>query len=1021
MDRLHLTNLVPSDTTDIHLSSQTFLARLLVGLLCLGCFASQSFAEDWLIEGNLAYHQKTTASSVQSGHDISNSVDGDLSTRWCANGGAQGEWLKIDLAKPSDIRAIRIHWEKDGVAYLYRIETTSNQKDWKVVVDKSKQNADTKFPVTDAVDVDQVASVRITFLGGPDGLWGSIREVEISSGALPPPQPARFASDKEVRVPKGFETKIFSMPPEVNYPVCITAAATGEVFVGVDEQGSLGVNSGGGKIVRCVDTNNDGVADKYTTFAKVDHPRGLIYDQGSLWVLHPPTFSLFKDTNGDGVSDSETVLIDGISTADVAARGADHTTNGIQLGIDGWIYIAVGDYGVTHAQGRDGRVINKRGGGIIRVRPDGTDMEVYAWGLRNVLDACIAPDLEMFTRDNTNDGGEWNVRLSQIFQSAQYGYPSLYMNFREEIMPPLADYGGGSGCGGMFLDDARWPKGFNYSLYTCDWGRSDVTLHNLPQNGPIRKDHNELFAALDRPTDIDVDGSGRMYISSWKNGGFSFSETNVGYVARVVPKGLKVEPFPNLPKLTVAQVVKLLEADNAKTRLHAQLDLLRRGKSVEATNLITKLILNRTAQPSARIAAIFTLKQLDHVQSHPTLLRVVSDRDVGHLAMRALTDRKSEVADLPAEPFTEALKSGHPQSQIQAIISIGRLGRVNLADHLISLTKYTGSLPAHNVEDPARVIPHLAVRALSDLEASAACLNALNGPYRQGALLALRNIHTEAAVAGLEKQLSIEKTSEGRIEILAALIRLFHTEGKYEKNWWGTRPDRTGPYYDRQEWDLSDRVAKIIKREFEAADSALKSSIAEQLKKHVVEIDGLILPDQAGEMAESDMPIVIPPVDPNNMDQIANQPYEEVIAKVVNITGDAERGKRIFEQQSCAACHTFAKGQTPKGPDMVDITKRYPRPQLLESILKPSAKIAQGFETNVIATEDGQIYTGFVVGESADAIQVRQGNGVLVRIHVDDIDERAKQEISMMPEQIAGNLTLEQLADLLAYLDSLKS
>ena len=72
-------------------------------------------------------------------------------------------------------------------------------------------------------------------------------------------------------------------------------------------------------------------------------------------------------------------------------------------------------------------------------------MEIYCWGLRNILDACVDPYLNIFTRDNTNDGGGWNVRFSHIMQSAEYGYPSWYKNFPDEIFPTLKDYGGGSG------------------------------------------------------------------------------------------------------------------------------------------------------------------------------------------------------------------------------------------------------------------------------------------------------------------------------------------------------------------------------------------------------------------------------------------------------------------------------------------------------------------------------------------------------------------------------------------------
>ncbi len=348
------------------------------------------------------------------------------------------------------------------------------------------------------------------------------------------------------KVPEGFEATIFAQPPEVNYPACLCAAPTGEVFVGVDRQGSLGRKPGQGMVLRCIDSNGDGVADKINTFAKMDHPRGLVFDNGQLWVLHPPFLSLYHDTDGDGIADKSEILVTGLTTDYIKRRGADHTTNGIRMGIDGWIYIAVGDFGMVNAKGKDGRTLTLKGGGIVRVRPDGTEMELFSRGQRNIMDVAIDPQLNIFTRDNTNDGGGWDIRLSHILQSANYGYPSLFKNFNEEIMPALADYGGGSGCGSMFLSEPFLPKPYNNALLTCDWGRSQVYYHPLKKDGPTYQAKQEEFVSLPRPTDIDVDGRGQIYISSWHNGKFNYSGVNVGYVALVKPKNLQAPAFPNM-------------------------------------------------------------------------------------------------------------------------------------------------------------------------------------------------------------------------------------------------------------------------------------------------------------------------------------------------------------------------------------------------------------------------------------------------------------------------------------------
>src|SRR6266850_1052997 len=205
---------------------------------------------------------------------------------------------------------------------------------------------------------------------------------------------------KNVKAPPGFKVTLFAAPPEISYSVCLAAAPSGEVFIGIDENGSLGTKTNRGRIVRCIDTDGDGRADRFNIFATVDSPRGLFYDHGTLWVLHPPFLDAYHDDDGDGVADRSERLVEGLGFT-LKTRGADHTINGIRMGIDGWLYIAAGDYGFVDAVGKDGTPVKLLGGGVARVRPDGTELEIFADGLRNIYDVAVSPELDLFTRDNT--------------------------------------------------------------------------------------------------------------------------------------------------------------------------------------------------------------------------------------------------------------------------------------------------------------------------------------------------------------------------------------------------------------------------------------------------------------------------------------------------------------------------------------------------------------------------------------------------------------------------------------------
>jgi putative heme-binding domain-containing protein len=488
-------------------------------------------------------------------------------------------------------------------------------------------------------------------------------------------------------------------------PACIAASATGEVYVGVDLLGSLGKGPGKGRIVRLVDTDHDGKADKHTIYAELDNPRGIISFGDKLWVLHTVIpkdtgilsgmhLSVLEDKNNDGIADGPAKII----VRDISVpkhnqdRGADHTTNGIRMGIDGWIYISVGDFGFVNAQGTDGSTLTMLGGGIVRVRPDGSELETYTHGHRNVYDVAIDPFLNVFSRENTNDGGGWNVRFAHHIQTGQYGYPILFKNFTDEIIPALADLGGGSGTGALFMDEPTWPEKYNKTPMMADWGRNQIYIHRITPDGPSFTQNPEDFIGLSQPADLDVDGSGQLYIAAWEGAGYK-GNPDRGFVQRVVPNGWTYKPFPDLAKLAPDALVKGLATASATTRLATQQEILTRGDKALAPAI---LALAKDAKNSlaARVAAVFTYKQLLGAGANAALLELAGDAAITEFALRAAADRLKQNAALPLAPFEKALASTNPRVQAAAAVALGRIGKKEAAEALLSVAKPPASAQA---------------------------------------------------------------------------------------------------------------------------------------------------------------------------------------------------------------------------------------------------------------------------------------------------------------------------------------
>ena len=136
------------------------------------------------------------------------------------------------------------------------------------------------------------------------------------------------------------------------------------------------------------------------------------------------------------------------------------------------------------------------------------------------------------------------------------------------------------------------------------------------------------------------------------------------------------------------------------------------------------------------------------------------------------------------------------------------------------------------------------------------------------------------------------------------------------------------------------------------------------------------------------------------------------------MAGDVALGSKLFVQQSCSVCHTTAANEPEKGPFLGGIYTRYSKAEVLESILRPAAKVAQGFATHVFTMADKRQLSGFVVREGPDDVVIRDLAGVETTLRKAAIASRSVSEGSVMLRGLVDSLTLQELASLLAFLES---
>ncbi|GAA3570705.1 DUF7133 domain-containing protein [Snuella lapsa] len=836
--------------------------------------------------------------------------------------------------------------------------------------------------------------------------------------------------------PEDISITPFAGPDIVPSPACLAVSPSGEVYVGVDMMGSLGKEPGKGSIIKLIDSDNDGKADLYSEYAKVDNPRGVFVLGDQLFVLHT-TFSkatgvatgmnlvVFEDKDHDDVADgpSKPIIENICSPAHIAKRGTDHATNGIRMGIDGWIYIAVGDFGFHNATDSTGKKMTMLGGGVVRVRPDGTEMEIYTHGLRNIYDVAIDPYMNIYTRGNTNDGGGWNVRFAHHIQSGEYGYPVLFKHFTNEIIPALVDVGGGSGTGALFMDDNRWPEQYNHVPMMADWGRNQLFIHRVSPDGASFKQTEEAFVKLAQITDLDIDASGRLYMSAWDGAGYS-GNPDKGFVTRAVPKNWEYQAFPNLKKLSVKELAALLKERSATVRLYAQQELITRSAK-KAAVAAWDIASNKELPLDSRVAAIFAYAQINYKGTLENLIELSHDKAVKEFALRAMTDRKSRLKDIPTDLFIDALNDPSDRVKAAAIIGLGRIGDQKAAKALLQIpVPANATVPAKGTEGPhatpnSAIIPaHLAVKALVDMNAIDPCIQAVKNEASALGIWALKYMHDTRAVNGLIEAYNTSVNDLFKEEILTTLSRLYKKEAPYDGSWWwSTRPDTHGPYYKSITWEGSPKIETFLTKVWEQVNDSEKSLFVNLNEKHRMGIAAF--GGEEVKTTKEETKVDLEKIK-NTKGQIGKTSIEDVMIAISKIKGDPAKGEKLFTQQGCVACHSIKKGEALKGPYMGQIGSIMTREQIAESILKPNASISQGFATVMIHTKDDKSYAGFVTSETPDKLVMRNIAGQEFTIKTSDISSRDELETSMMPAGLANALSFEEFASLVTYLSKQK-
>jgi putative membrane-bound dehydrogenase-like protein len=655
--------------------------------------------------------------------------------------------------------------------------------------------------------------------------------------AIGPATEKRFPA---LKLPKGFRATLFACDPLIEYPSVIAVGPRpGSLFVGVDYLTGLGTQTTRRDEIRLIeDTDGDGYADRSTVFASgFNSVQGLAYHDGTVYVMHAPLLTALRDTKGTGKADERRDLLSGLGLPPEKNATRLHCANGVVVGHDGWLYLALGDHGCDVRRPEGDRLILE-GGGILRCRPDGRDLHVFASGLRNIYDVALDEELNVFVRDNENDGGDYKVRVCHSFFGADHGYPYLYYEHPGEAVPPLADLGLGSSAGGVCYLERQFPPEFQGNLFFCEWGRAVVRYRPERAGSGFAPLKEIEFASGDpkdrypfKPTDLVVDRDGSLLVADWADD--QRPKRGRGRIYRITHSGALPDPTPAGNDLQAW--IALLDSDSYHIRVEAQGNIERRSrKPVEA---ILEALAKSRLGVLGRLHAVWILARQGGARAPKSLFEVAGKDPVARVqaqAVRALADLIDPVLaqhSLDAGPGDAAVaarlaklaQGKDPRVVREIVMALGRLRWKGAPDWL-----------AKNLTRPDPFLDHAAMQTLRRCGNWGAVLRLIDmpkgEPIRAIALRAVAGQAIAEVVDGLIERLGKERDSGRRRAYADALTRVHKKRGP--QPYWGYRP---GPRpANTIEWDRTKAISQALDSALTDSDLPVRLAVLRAMQREKV-------------------------------------------------------------------------------------------------------------------------------------------------------------------------------------------
>ena len=791
-----------------------------------------------------------------------------------------------------------------------------------------------------------------------------------------------------------------------------------------DPKGRLLLGGQRGQPITRVTLNDGKIVQEEILKIPVSETMGMLFVDNVLYVngfakndKGTGVFGLFrcKDTKGDDSYDTVEYL------REWHGGSGEHGAHGIVLGPDKMLYMVCGNFtGLPdelaptspHRNYADDLVLKRAedgngfgagkqppGGFVARMDLDGKNAELFSSGQRNTYDIAFNADGELFGFDSDMEwdwGNPW-YRPIRVFHSVRGGdqgfregsgkWPEYYF----DSLPASTTIGIGCPTGVGFGTGAKFPLKYQKAFYICDWtyGRL-IAVHLTPQGASYTGTWENFVApkALHgggpktplNLTDVVIANDGSMYFTIGGRGTQAslFRVTYTGNDAAVP-----------------ADLAGLHDKDGADDReLRHKLELL-----------------NVNPHPSSVAYA------WPHLNN--------PDRFIRYAARMAI--ERNPVAEWQAK----ALAEKQPEAAFTALLSLARLGA---ADTQPEILKSLVSIPFAGLTDEQKLeklrvievsiarqgVPagDVAKQVIADVDPLyPAKTEFLNRELCQ-ILLAL---NAPNAVAKTVALLTAAQTQEEQVTYAMHLRNV--------KAGW--TPELRRPYLAWWNAGRSTQHPEHVVKWFE--DAGIKFNNGSSFNNFMAhaheEAKFTMSPDEIA--ALNDVLSAYNPVPPKKA-KAANAVARKLVKEwttadllpaldSISKGRNFAKGKAVFEEAQCIACHRYGDQGGAVGPDLTAVSARFKRQDILESITEPSKVVSEQYMNTAIKTTDGKMVVGRIADDTKEQIVIRPNplEKELITVKKADIKSQELSKVSPMPEGLMNNFTKDEILDLLAFLESL--